>query len=197
MSIQAVHGTPCARVQSQMGVLGAGRNETLGSRQMTLVTRPAPAPGGESWNAPAPEAGDPRSGEVAQELAERPPALALAMRSRSPVEITAGLLRGRWTAIVLWHLFWGGKRFYQLVREVEGIPRRALAHELEELERLGIVERRVQHLGPTKVEYSLTRLGDSLKIVVGAMYEWGLVAMRHPAGPLDGEERPGPEPSGR
>jgi DNA-binding HxlR family transcriptional regulator len=163
----------------------------LGSRQMTLVTRPVPAPGRESWTAPALEAGDPRSGETAQALAERPPALALAMRSKSPVEITAGLLRGRWTAIVLWHLFWGGKRFYQLVREVEGIPRRALAHELEELERLGIVERRVQHLGPTKVEYSLTRLGDSLKIVVGAMYEWGLVAMRHPAGrPWNGEERP-------
>ena len=54
-------------------------------------------------------------------------------RAPSPVEITAALLRGRFTALVIWHLFWGGKRFYQLVRELEGVPRKALAHELEEL----------------------------------------------------------------
>lgn len=95
---------------------------------------------------------------------------------RSPVEITANLLRGRWTALVVWHLFWGEKRFYQLLRETEGINRRALAHELEQLERLGIVERRVRHLGPAKVQYGLTALGESLKLVVGAMYEWGLLA---------------------
>jgi len=102
---------------------------------------------------------------------------------RSPVEITAGLLRGRWTTLVIWHLFWGEKRFYQLLRETEGISRRALAHELEELERLEIVERRVRHLGPAKVQYALTPLGESLKLVVGAMYEWGLrVRHRLPAG---------------
>jgi len=102
---------------------------------------------------------------------------------RSPVEITANLLRGRWTALVVWHLFWGEKRFYQLLRETEGINRRALAHELEQLERLGLVERRVRHLGPAKVQYALTALGESLKLVVGAMYEWGLLARRRlPAG---------------
>ena len=99
-------------------------------------------------------------------------------RTPSPVEVTAALLRGRFTALVIWHLFWGGKRFYQLVRELEGVPRKALAHELEDLERVGIVARRVQGHGPGKVEYQLTPRGESLKIVVGAMYEWGLVARR-------------------
>jgi DNA-binding HxlR family transcriptional regulator len=150
----------------------------LSSRQITLVTRESvPRPDED-----APATGDHASGTAA-------PA-----RPKSPVEITAALLRGRWTAVVVWHLFWGGKRFYQLVREIEGIPRRALAHELEDLERVGIVERRVQHLGPAKVEYSLTRLGDSLKIVVGAMYEWGLVAMRQKAIAAEGrDERPAVE----
>ena len=68
-------------------------------------------------------------------------------RTPSPVEVTAALLRGRFTALVIWHLFWGGKRFYQLVRELEGVPRKALAHELEDLERAGIVARRVQGHG--------------------------------------------------
>jgi DNA-binding HxlR family transcriptional regulator len=108
---------------------------------------------------------------------EEPP-IAPSSGERSPVEITATILRGRWTALVVWHLFWGEKRFYQLLRETEGINRRALAHELEQLERLGLVERRVRHLGPAKVQYALTALGESLKLVVGAMYEWGLLARR-------------------
>ena len=99
-------------------------------------------------------------------------------RECSPVEITARVLKGRWTALVVWQLFWGEKRFYQLLRETDGIHRRALAHELEQLERLGIVVRHVRHAGSAKVQYGLTALGESLKLVVGAMYEWGLLA-RH------------------
>jgi DNA-binding HxlR family transcriptional regulator len=116
--------------------------------------------------------GAPRDVEAAASLDPAPSS------ERSPVEVTASLLRGRWTALVVWHLFWGEKRFYQLLRATEGINRRALAHELEQLERLGLVERRVRHLGPAKVQYGLTALGESLKLVVGAMYEWGLLA-RH------------------
>ena len=101
-----------------------------------------------------------------------------ASRIPSPVEVTAALLRGRFTAVVIWHLFWGGKRFYQLVRELPGVSRKALAHELEELERTDVVARRVQGRGLGKVEYQLTPRGESLKIVVGAMYEWGLLARR-------------------
>jgi DNA-binding HxlR family transcriptional regulator len=94
-------------------------------------------------------------------------------RTLTPVEATAALLRGRYTAVVVWHLFWGGKRFYQLVRELDGIPRKAIAHELEELERSGLVRRSLGR-GLAKVEYRLTAQGEALKIVVGAMYEWGL-----------------------
>lgn len=93
------------------------------------------------------------------------------------MEITAGLLRGRWTAPILWHLFWGGKSFYQLLRELDGLSRPALAHELEDMEKNGLVSRSFQRPGPTRVEYVLTGLGESLKPVVGVMYEWGLRAL--------------------
>lgn len=105
---------------------------------------------------------------------ERPPALGA--RGRSPVEVTAGLLRGRFTAPILWHLYWGGKSFYQLLRELDGVGRPALAHELEEMEKTGLVERRYLPSG-SRVVYALTELGDSLKPVVGVMYEWGLRAL--------------------
>jgi DNA-binding HxlR family transcriptional regulator len=109
------------------------------------------------------------------------------------VELTAGLLKGRWSALILWHLFWGGKSFYQLLRELDGVSRPALARELEEMERHGVVRRRVLRLGSTRVEYVLTDLGESLKTVVGVMYEWGLYAQRLRASEL-AVEKPGPEP---
>lgn len=93
------------------------------------------------------------------------------------MEITAGLLRGRWTAPILWHLFWGGKSFYQLLRELAGITRLALAHELDGMERAGLVVRRTNRAGALRVEYALTGVGESLKPVVGVMYQWGLEAM--------------------
>lgn len=98
------------------------------------------------------------------------PDLGKGSRTPSPVEVTA---------LVIWHLFWGGKRFYQLVRELPVVPRKALAHELEELEGRNIVARREHGRGPGRIEYELTSRGESLKIVVGAMYEWDLLARRY------------------
>ncbi len=94
--------------------------------------------------------------------------------------MTAGFLRGRWTAPILWHLFWGGKSFYQLLRELDGISRQALAHELEEMEQTGLLARRVHRSGSVRVEYVLTVLGESLRPVLAVMYEWGLHALRSP-----------------
>ena len=122
---------------------------------------------------------------------------ALGARQRSPVEVTAGLLRGRWTAPILWHLFWGGKSFYQLLRELDGISRQSLAHELEEMEQSALVARRFHRSGSVKVEYVLTAVGESLRPVVGVMYEWGLHALAS-----SNAERPAvmeaqPAPAGR
>jgi DNA-binding HxlR family transcriptional regulator len=105
-------------------------------------------------------------------------------RPRRPLEITAAVLGGRFKPLIVWTLFWGSKGFYQLLRDVEHIPRRVLALELGELERLGMVARRFQ---AGKVEYELTEVGASLKLVVGAMYEWGLMARRFPLPGLSGE----------
>ena len=101
-------------------------------------------------------------------------------RFGSPVEITAGLLRGRWTALILWNLFWGGKRFYRLLRDLPGIPRKALALELQEMERLGLIERQFHRRDLDGVEYTLSLIGQSLKPVLVTMYEWGLLVWNLP-----------------
>ena len=113
-------------------------------------------------------------------------------RLRSPVEITLGLLRGRWTALILWNLFWGGKRFYRLLRDLQGIARKALAEELQEMERIGLIERRFHRGDVDGIEYTLSRIGESLKPLLATMYQWGLLVRNHPlAEQLTVWERPG------
>ena len=100
---------------------------------------------------------------VAVETSEAARASAPGARARSPVSITADLLRGRFTAPILWNLFWGRKGFYQILRELDGIGRSGLARELEELERVGVVERRPRSFGGPRVQYSLSPLGHTLR----------------------------------
>jgi DNA-binding HxlR family transcriptional regulator len=121
------------------------------------------------------------------DCAQAPPA-----RARTPVELAGSVLGGRYSAPILWSLFWGGKGFYQVFRELDGVPRRALALEFERLEQRGLVARsRVAN--PARVEYSLTRLGRSLRPLLALMYEWGLaVGAAGLAAELAGEEPLGP-----
>lgn len=95
-------------------------------------------------------------------------------RLRSPFDVAAGVLGGRLTAPILWTLFWGGKRFFQILRDLQQVPRRTLAERLLELEHLGLVERRFGRLDKDGVEYALTELGESLKPILASMYHWGL-----------------------
>ena len=100
--------------------------------------------------------------------------------ARSPIEITSTLTRGRWTVPILWSLFWGGKRFYRLLRDIEGVSRTSLETELQALEELTLVEREFRRDGSHGVEYRLSRLGESLKPLLATMYQWGLFARRLP-----------------
>ena len=74
---------------------------------------------------------------------------------------------------ILWELFRGGTmRFSELRRALGGCTQKMLAQQLREMERDGLVKRKVYAEVPPKVEYSLTPAGSSLKPVVDAMVEW-------------------------
>ncbi len=90
-----------------------------------------------------------------------------------PAGHTLRILSGMWKVPILWHLQSGTKRFGELRREVGGITQKVLAQQLRELERDGIVNRRVYPVIPLKVEYSLTPLGKTLRPVVAVMCAWG------------------------
>ena len=90
-----------------------------------------------------------------------------------PAETTLQVIGGRWKVPILWHLFQGTLRFSQLRRALDGVTQKMLTQQLREMERDGIVSRKVYPQIPPKVEYSLTADGKTLKPVVEAMCRWG------------------------
>lgn len=95
--------------------------------------------------------------------------------SRScPAESAVKLIGGGWKIVILWYLFQGVHRYSELRRALSGVTQKVLTHQLREMERDGLVTRRIYAQVPPKVEYSLTPLGMSLKPVVEAIHQWGL-----------------------
>jgi DNA-binding HxlR family transcriptional regulator len=108
-------------------------------------------------------------------LGPLPYAVAPVPRPPLPIERTLEVLRGPFRPLVVWALFWGARPFSELMRHVPDVTKKALRRELADMERLGLVCRDVRLGSNRRAEYSLSPLGETLRPVVGAMYEWGLL----------------------
>jgi DNA-binding HxlR family transcriptional regulator len=91
-----------------------------------------------------------------------------------PVETTLRLIGGRWKVLVIRELSKGVRRFGELQRALTGITQKMLTQQLREMEKDGIIHRKIYLQVPPKVEYSLTPLGESLKPILDAMRNWGI-----------------------
>lgn len=89
------------------------------------------------------------------------------------VEATLRVLGGRWKVLVLQQLLASPMRFNALHRALTGVSHRTLTKQLRELEADGIIRRKVHAQVPPRVDYSLTRLGESLRPVLSSMERWG------------------------
>lgn len=94
-----------------------------------------------------------------------------------PVEAAIDVMGGKWKPLILWWLSQSTHRFGELRRVMPGITEKMLTQQLRELEKDGIVHRRVYPTVPPKVEYSLTAYGRSLKRALRAICEWGRIHM--------------------
>jgi len=83
------------------------------------------------------------------------------------------IIGGKWKPIILYYLKDGTQRFGELQRLIPHITKKMLTQQLRELERDKIIERKVFHQVPPKVEYSLSKYGKSLKPVLELMANWG------------------------
>ena len=90
-----------------------------------------------------------------------------------PMEATLDLIGGKWKSVILFRLNEGTKRFSELGRLLPRITPRMLTQQLRDLERDGLVKRRVYAEVPPRVEYSLTDMGRTLQPVLDALKAWG------------------------
>jgi DNA-binding HxlR family transcriptional regulator len=92
---------------------------------------------------------------------------------RCPIRDVLDRVGDRWSMLVLFRLQDGGTlRFTALKARIEDISQRMLAQTLRRLEQDGLVSRTAHATIPPRVEYALTRLGDSFLEPMGALVAW-------------------------
>lgn len=90
-----------------------------------------------------------------------------------PVCLTAEIVCGKWTLLLVRDLAEGRSRFCELERSLAGISPRTLSLRLRALEEEGIVERHTFPEVPPRVEYALTEKGLALLPIVDGMRAYG------------------------
>ena len=89
------------------------------------------------------------------------------------VSKTLKIVGSKWTMLLLHNIFDGKKRFGELQRSLPGISPKTLSQRLKELEKDGIIIKKVFAEVPLHVEYSLTEKGKSLRGVFRSLENWG------------------------
>ncbi len=90
-----------------------------------------------------------------------------------PAERALKVIGGRWKVFALYYLFEGPKRLSELRRLIPGVSQKVLVQSLREMEEHGILHREVFAEVPPRVVYTATKLGMSLRPIVGALCDWG------------------------
>lgn len=87
--------------------------------------------------------------------------------------LTKEVLHGKWKSTLLNCIAQGIQRPSALQRTIPSATRRVLNVQLAELEQHGLIRKTIFPELPPKVEYQLTRLGQSLLPVIEVMEQWG------------------------
>ena len=90
-----------------------------------------------------------------------------------PVLLTANIISGKWTLLVLRDLSNGINRFSTLKRSLSGISPKTLSERLKSLEEAGVITRTAYPEVPPRVEYALTAMGQDLIPLIDHMREYG------------------------
>lgn len=91
-----------------------------------------------------------------------------------PVATTVQLIGSKWKLLIMRNLLGRPWRFNELQKSLEGISQKVLTDSLRSMESDGIVIRTVFAEVPPRVEYSLSKLGESMRPIISAMETWGI-----------------------
>lgn len=97
-----------------------------------------------------------------------------------PIDLECGVtvydlvVGGKWKPYLINCMNRGVRRPSEFQRIIPGATKRVLQQQLNEMERMGLVEKKIFAELPPRVEYSLTARGESLIPIIRKMDEWGL-----------------------
>jgi DNA-binding HxlR family transcriptional regulator len=103
-------------------------------------------------------------------------AKATAVHRPLPEEIILAhkVLSGKWRLTILYSLCSGEpQRFGEIKKNMLGLTQHVLTTALRDLEKEGLIRRKVFPEVPSRVEYSVTDKGQALRPILAAMYIWG------------------------
>lgn len=90
-----------------------------------------------------------------------------------PMHNVMSVLGGRWKIALLYFIHQQHNRFSLLQKKMPFITAKMLSQQLKELEQDKLVLRKIYAEMPPRVEYSLTKKGQSLLPVLEDLYNWG------------------------
>jgi len=88
------------------------------------------------------------------------------------LDLIGEALYGKWKVRLLWFINENHKRPSELQRKIPDASRRVLNIQLNELEKHGLITKKIYPVVPPKVEYSLTEFGKTLIPVIAALGQW-------------------------
>jgi DNA-binding HxlR family transcriptional regulator len=88
---------------------------------------------------------------------------------RCPLDNTFSLIGKRFTVHILRNMMSNQTRFNQFIESIEGINPKTLSTRLKEMEKNGLIQRKIYHETPIRIEYNLTQKGRNLKSVLDEM----------------------------
>jgi DNA-binding HxlR family transcriptional regulator len=88
------------------------------------------------------------------------------------VEAAFCFLSKKWAGLIVFLLGDGERYFSELEAAIPDLSARVLALRVRDLEKAGIVMRRVSQTSPVRVSYCLTEKGRSLAAILSEFAEW-------------------------
>ena len=89
------------------------------------------------------------------------------------IKIAMEVMGGTWKSCIIIELDKGAKRPSELHRLFPDANPRVINQQLKELEKYGIIEKKIYAVLPPHSEYSLTSTGKTLIPVIDKLEEWG------------------------
>ena len=95
------------------------------------------------------------------------------LREQCPVSISLRVIAGKWKPLILRELKDDSRRFGQLQRQIPEASQKVLTSQLRQLEKDGLVERRILPGSILHIQYALTAYGRTLRPVLLELAKWG------------------------